>query len=237
MKIEISIIIPVFNKLDYTRKCLEVLYKNTDVTLKFEVIVVDNGSIDKTAVFFKTAKIKYLNLVVITNKKNLGFARACNIGAKAAKGKYILFLNNDTEPQSNWLPPLIEILEKDSTTAAVGCKLIYPDLTIQHAGIIFISDSRINTQPEPIHINYGWPEDLPAANYKKTFQAVTAACMLIRKKMFKDVKGFDETYYNGYEDIDLCLKVWENDKKVIYQPQSIVIHHESKSGIERQLKK
>ena len=235
----VSIIIPVFNKIEFTRKCLETLYKNTPLDnpeTSFEVIVVDNGSTDETPGFLREASEQYPNLYYIINKENLGFSRACNIGAHYARGQYVLFLNNDTEPLPNWLPPLVEILDIDETVAATGSKLLFPDGTIQHAGVAIIDDRVYPDPVAPRHIYYKHPADHPKANEMRTYKVLTAACLLVRKDVFQDVNGFDEVYWNGYEDVDLCFKIYQQGWKLVYQPHSMLIHYEKQSGIQRFIK-
>jgi GT2 family glycosyltransferase/Flp pilus assembly protein TadD len=225
----VSIIIPVFNQLAYTRRCLESLSRNTPDG-SYELIIVDNGSSDGTAEFLENLR---LPVHVITNPENNGFARACNRGAEAAHGDYLLFLNNDTEPESGWLEPLVEVIHADSTIGATGSKLLFPDGTIQHAGVV-IADDR--TTGDPLigkHIYYGKPADIPEASARRRYQALTAASLLVRSSAFFQAEGFDENYWNGYEDIDLCFKLGKLGYKLVYVPESIVVHHESKSGAER----
>ena len=130
----VTIIIPVFNQSQYTKQCLEKLFANTDSD-RFELIVVDNNSTDETPGLLLSFGNK---VTVITNSVNMGFASACNQGARAASGRYILFLNNDTEVQPGWLEPLVETLESDSGIGAVGSQLLYPDGRLQHAGVVII---------------------------------------------------------------------------------------------------
>jgi len=229
----ISIVIPVFNKVEFTQRCIETIYSVTETGIPFEIIIVDNGSNDSTPVFLKKAQALYPSLQVITHSQNLGFARACNAGAKEARGNYILFLNNDTEPQPNWLTPLIDVLENNPNVAAVGSKLLFPDRTIQHAGIIIVQDLRLSIEPGITHIYYQQPEDLPDANEIRVYPALTAAALTVRASAFQSAGGFDEEYWNGLEDIDLCFKLRQNGHLLIYQPWSVIIHHESASGPER----
>jgi len=212
----VSVVIPTFNKLNFTKKCLNSIFKYTPKFLA-EIIVVDNGSTDGTTTYLKGLK----GIKRILNTENLGFAKACNIGAKASKGDYILFLNNDTEVQKGWLEPMIETIESSDDIAIVGSKLLFPSSTIQHAGVVITKDLI------PTHIHYNVSSEKPFVNKKREFQAVTAACLLIKKKDFEKVGGFDEEYINGYEDVDLCLKIKELNKKIVYDPRSVVIHHES----------
>lgn len=212
-----SIIIPVFNKVEYTRDCLVALSENTDGE-NYEVIIVDNASSDGTGDFLEHLEG---DVTIITNKKNLGFAKACNQGAMLAKGEYLLFLNNDTIPSKGWLTEMLKVVDPVKKIAVVGSKLLYPDTgLIQHAGIVF------GDLKEPYHIYKNLPAEHPAVNRLVEFQAVTAACMLIDKTIFQEAGMFDEIYMNGYEDIDLCLKVRELGYKIIYAPSSILSHAE-----------
>ncbi len=215
-----SIIIPVFNKLDLTKQCL---VKLAEVThgVEYEVIIVDNASSDGTAEFLSQLGG---DVQIIRNSENLGFAKGCNQGAKAAKGRYLVFLNNDTIPLDGWLQAMVEEVEQHPDVAVVGSKLLYEDGTIQHAGVGF---SRIFFTP--YHLYRMARADMPAVNYRREFQCVTGACMLIRREVFEKVGGFDEGYRNGFEDVDLCLKVGEEGWKIVYQPTSVVYHLESQT--------
>ena len=214
---ECSIIIPVCNRGDLTKQCLLHLAEVTE-GCHYEVIVVDNASTDGTQKFLASLGG---DIQVIRNSENLGFAKACNQGAQAAKGKHLIFLNNDTIPRPGWLSALLEEVALHSDVSIVGSKLLYPNNTIQHAGVVFSKNCLT-----PYHIFNGAPGDLPAANARREFQAVTAACFLIRRQEFEAVGGFDEGFRNGFEDVDLCLKIRERGRKVVYQPKSVLYHLE-----------
>ncbi len=224
-----TIIIPVFNKVEFTKKCIESVTRNTPQN-QFEIVIIDNASTDATKDFLKSLAG---NIRVITNEKNYGFAKACNQGAENATSDYLLFLNNDTEPKNGWLEPLFEVLDKDPSVGAVGSKLLFPTGTIQHAGVAIVSSKKAQDPLLPLHIYADEPAHLPDANQLFQYQALTAACLLIRKSAFNETGGFDEGYWNGYEDVDLCFKLQEKGWKLVYQPESVVIHYESKSGPER----
>ena len=206
-----SIIIPAFNRIDMTIACLTALYEHTD---DYELILIDNGSGDATHDLEGPD-------IVIRNAENLGFARACNQGAALASGDVLIFLNNDTEPCPGWLKPLLDAL-KAPNVAVAGSMLTYPDGRVQHAGVGLRGSGRTYeafnmTDPRP----FG------------DVAAVTGACLAIRREIFNDLGRFDEGYWNGYEDVDLCLRVREAGYRIVYDPDSIVIHHESASGPER----
>ncbi len=217
---DVSIIVPVFNRVDLTTQCFTSLAETTHGH-SFELIVVDNASSDGTADF-----LTQLNgdVQVIRNRENLGFAKACNQGARAARGRHLLFLNNDTVPLAGWLEPLVEELDTHPDVHVVGAKLLYEDGSIQHAGVAF---SRIAFGP--YHIYRGAPGDSWVVNQRREYQCVTAACMVIRRETFEAIGGFDEGYVNGFEDVDLCLKVRERGGRIVYQPRSSLYHLESKT--------
>jgi GT2 family glycosyltransferase/predicted Zn-dependent protease len=227
----VSIIIPVYNQIHYTRQCLKAIAETAPASA-YEVIVVDNGSNDGTADFLRQEESAG-RLRAIYNKENLGFARACNQGAKTVSFEYLLFLNNDTEPQKGWLESLVKILETDHAVAGVGSKLLFQDGTIQHAGVVLIDHKKLNDPLRAEHIYLKKPSDFSKANQSMFYQALTAACLLVRRSSFEQVGGFDEGYWNGYEDVDLCFKLREKGWKLVYQPESVVIHFESQSGPER----
>lgn len=218
-KIVLNIIILTYNKLDYTKRCLDSLQKNTSKEYLNDVFVVDNASSDGTDKYLEP--LKWIRATL--NKENLGFAKACNQGAEKAAGDILIFLNNDTEVQKGWLEPLLKTLE-DEKVAIAGSKLLFPDGLIQHAGVV-ISDDHI-----PRHIYYRESADRPYVNKEREFKVVTAACMAIKKEVFEEVGGFDEIYKNGMEDVDLCLKVFHKGYKIMYCPDSVVTHHESVSS-------
>ncbi|MEW6659546.1 MAG: glycosyltransferase [Thermodesulfobacteriota bacterium] len=215
-----SIIIPVFNNLSLTRQCLEAIEENTDAP--HEIIVVDNGSSDGTRDYLHRLEAGGL-VRAITNRANLGFAKASNQGAQAARGEYLVFLNNDTIVQPGWLRELVNAAQKDEKIGAVGAKLLYPDDSIQHAGVVFNEKKLVH------HIYKYFNRDHPAVNKEREFQAVTAACMLIQKDLFFKVGAFPEGYRNGLEDVDLCFTLREQGYKNVYTPRAVVYHLESKT--------
>lgn len=224
----VSIIIPVFNQAPYTAKCLETIFKNTPGS--YEIIVVDNGSTDDTPQLLDNYAGK---IRVLRNTTNQGFAKACNFGARESRAPYLLFLNNDTEVLPGWLQPMLDMASKDNI-AAVGSKLLFPDNTIQHAGVLII-EQKGKTTILPRHVFLNEDPSHPIVNIPMYFQAITAACMLVKKIDFEAVNGFDEEYWNGSEDVDLCFKFQKIGKKVAFEPKSVVVHHEGKSGKERKI--
>jgi O-antigen biosynthesis protein len=204
----ISVVIPHYGRHELIQGCLAALWKHT--ALEVEVVVVDNGTghdIDAD--------------IVIRNQENLGFAKASNQGAAAAGGDMLVFLNNDCEVRDGWLEPLVARI--DAGAGIVGSLLLYPDGQVQHAGVRLYRNDRGELTAENRRQHYA----------AISVEAVTGACMAIRRDVFFDLGGFDEGFRNGYEDISLCLTARQAGLSVIYEPASVVTHHESASGPER----
>lgn len=230
---DVSIVVPVFNRCALTQACLAGLDRCTTRALRWEVVVVDNGSSDETPAMLREASARFDWLRVISNEENLGFAKACNQAVRASAAEAILFLNNDVEPRPGWLEPMFRTLHCDPRIGAVGARLLFPDRTIQHAGV-YLADHRPAGDPfVAIHNYYRLDENAPQALDRRVYPALTAACLLVRRGAFDDAGGFDEEYWNGYEDVDFCLALGERGWLCVYEPQSVLVHHESQSGPER----
>ncbi|HPJ95104.1 MAG TPA: glycosyltransferase [Deltaproteobacteria bacterium] len=228
-----SIIIPVFNQVEFTSRCLKALYQNTPLERVSEIIVVDNASSDGTHEFLEKTRTRYPKLKTLTNKENLLFAKACNQGADIAQGDYLVFLNNDTEPLPGWLDRALERFESDKSIGIIGIKLLYPDRTVQHCGIQFYRDVNPTYAVWPLHRHLRAPEDDPRVNVPEDVHAVTGACLFIRDELFRRIGGFEERYGMYFEDTDLCFKARRAGRRVFYEPGSVVIHHEGKSSLSR----
>lgn len=214
----VSIVIPAFNRAQLTRQCLDALFATTGGQT-VEIILVDNASDDWTPEYLATLGER---IRVIRNDTNRGFAHACNQGAEVAVSDQLLFLNNDTIPQTGWLEALIKGAREEQADIA-GARLLYPNGAIQHAGVAFGRDMG------PYHIFSGFAADDPAVVRRRHLQAVTAACMLVKRDLFLQLGGFDEGYRNGFEDLDFCLKASERGARITYIPECVVIHLESAS--------
>ena len=215
---KVSIIILNWNKLDYLKRCVESAVKNTDYP-NYEIIILDNASTEGGTKEYLTS----LSYKVIFAPVNLGFAKGNNEVVKYASGEYLLLLNNDTIAKYDWLTPMIELTLNNPECGIVGGKLLYPDGTIQHIGVY------LNYKGRRKHYFRKYPENIPEASKVRECEAVTAACLLIKKSIFEEVGGFDERYIQGVEDIDLCLKVRELGYKIFFCPQSILTRFEGTS--------
>jgi GT2 family glycosyltransferase len=215
--IRTSIIIPVFNKAAFTFQCLQSLLQEIDFG-ENEVIVVDNASSDETEVVLA----HFGNVVrTIRNQENRGFVDASNQGAAAARGEYLLFLNNDTQVLPGWLQGLVETIATNPAIGAVGSMFLYPDGSIQEAGAIVWKNG------EAHHYGWGGSPDDPRFNFAREVDYCSAASLLIKREIFERLGGFDRRFAPAYyEDIDLCFGVRSLGYKVIYQPASRLIHFE-----------
>ncbi len=216
----VSIIIPVYNQFDYTYECIKSIIEFTK-DVDYEIIIADDVSTDETVNISKY--IKGIN--VIRNSENLRFLLNCNNAAKSAKGKYIHFLNNDTKVTEGWLSSLVKLIEKDNSIGMVGSKLIYPDGRLQEAGGIVWKDASA--------WNYGHGQDpeAPEYNYVREVDYISGASIMIKKELWTTLGGFDETFVPAYyEDTDLAFQVRKAGYKVMYQPQSVVVHFEGISN-------
>ncbi|WP_196603704.1 glycosyltransferase [Pectinatus haikarae] len=219
--IKVSIIIPVYNQFGYTYNCLRSILQNTGLDIPYEVIVADDNSTDLTQMIDSIL----FNVRVIHNHPNLQFIRNCNQAVDFVRGEKIFFLNNDTQVQPGWLAGLIELMDRDRQIGMVGSKLVYPTGELQEAGGIVWRDGTA--------WNYGRYEDsnLPQFNYVKEVDYISGAAIMIRRKLWQEIGGFDEQFIPAYcEDTDLAFEVRKRGFKVVYQPKSVVVHFEGMSN-------
>ncbi len=220
---QISIIIPVWNLWEVTKACLESIAKacSQDILLdSLEIIVVDNNSTDATSTeLAPTLQALFGSMGrVITMPENLGFAKACNAGARAAKTPFFFFLNNDTLLTENCLLPLTQALENNPKLGAVGPLLAYENGKVQHAGICFSPALELVHAHQFIDVTY-------VQSLKQRFwQAITGAAVLIPAHVFWECGGFHEEYINGYEDLDLCCQLREKGYLLTVVHESLIYH-------------
>lgn len=223
-----SIIIPAFNKAELTRHCLSTLRESLEGAGEGEVIVVDNASSDHT----QQMLADFPWVTIIRNERNLGFAAANNQGARAASGHYLVLLNNDTEAKPGWLARMLDVAREEHV-GAVGARLLYPSGALQHAGVYFAPLILGEAGFYAAHDLAGAAGAHPYATVRREFQAVTAACLVTPRDLYLDLGGLDEGFWNGYEDVDYCLKVRERGLRVICAGDAVLTHFESQSGPER----
>lgn len=224
---KVSIIIPFKDEVELLKSCLASIFEKTNYT-DFEIILVSNKSVAPTT-------FQYLDK--IKNKEGIqcfeynvpfNYSKINNWAVQKAKGDYLLFLNNDIEVISkSWLTTMVTHIQRDEV-GAVGAKLLYPDNSVQHAGVIVgiggVADHIFNSFPD-LHDGY-----FGRANVVQNLSACTAACLMVKKSDFNLVNGFDEDNLAvEFNDVDLCLKLRAMDKTIVYNPHAKLYHYESKS--------
>ncbi|MGA2368417.1 MAG: FkbM family methyltransferase [Dehalococcoidia bacterium] len=212
---EISIVIPVYNNEKITIECLASI-KQDEGNADYEVIIVDDGSSYEMEQILSMVK----NLKYIKNTTNCGFIESCNKGAQNARGKYVVFLNNDVQVKEGWLKSLVDVIKQDPTVGATGPKVIYPDGRLQEAGVYMYADisaGLIGLFDDPRLARY---------NYARQAEYCSGVCLLVERKTFLDLGGFDAGFVPAYcEDADLCFKLRRRGLKVIYNPKSEIVHY------------
>jgi GT2 family glycosyltransferase len=219
----VSIVIPTYNRVSLLGACLRSILQSTK--LPFQLIIVNDCSSDETDQLLN----KLVNVDIVVNDENLDFLRSANLGADKAKGKYIVFLNNDVTVRSGWLTTLVDTIENQPDCGAVGAKLVSMDGKLQEAGCAIWPDGSVTLA--------GNSEDpfKPEYSYLREVDYCSGACLLVDRHLFHKLGKFDLRYAPAYyEDVDLCMSIREAGKKVIYQPATTVFHHHMGS---RSLKK
>ena len=216
----VSVIIPVYGKLEYTLACLRSIVRHAPAA-PFEVIVVDDRSPDDSAALLE----QIAGLRLLRNEHNVGFVGSCNAGASAARGEFLLFLNNDTQVIPNWLDGLLGCFADRADCGIAGSRLVYPDGRLQEAGGLVFDDGSCWTAGRFEQ------RDAPAWRYRREVDYVSGAALMIRRAVFHGVGGFDQRYSPAYyEDTDLAFAVRAHGLKVYYEPSSTVIHFEGISA-------
>ena len=223
-----TIIIPTRNGGIVLERCLRSIYKLTDTNL-FELIIINNGSdCTQTLELLSYYNSEYANLRILNDNSSFNFSALNNNAVKEARNDIIVFLNDDTEIiANNWLIDLMSNAVRKEA-GAVGAKLLYPNGTIQHAGVVLgvggVAGHAFKNLPENTSIQ------MNRANIQQFFSAVTAACLAVEKSKFELVNGFDERYLRvAFNDVDLCLKLLDNGFYNIYLPHVVLKHYESYS--------
>lgn len=226
----VSIVIPSKDQYKVVKRCIESIYAKSSYT-NFEIILVDTGSVDpKVHSWYEKVKLEHLNFKVVDwHEKPFSYARSCNEGAKNAKGEVLIMLNNDTEVMTpNW----IELLAGDAQRkeiGAVGCLLFFPDKHhIQHAGVGVGLGGVAANSFSMMTLQHAMSQTQHLMiNTKHNMTVVTAACLAIRSNVYQEIGGFDEEFRVTYNDVDLCLRLYEKGYQNLYTPHVRLVHHES----------
>ena len=214
----LSIVIVVYNQAELTYQCLRSIREAMDVPL--EIIVIDNASTDTTAQLTR----RLSGCVTQRQTENLHFLRGANLGARQARGRHLLFLNNDTVVRPGALATGTRLLDEDPSVGAVGGQILLPDGTLQEAGSIIWQDGSTK--------GYGRGNDPldPAYQFRRDVDYCSGVFLMVRREVFDDLGGFDPLFSPAYyEDADLCMRIWGQGLRVVYTPAIQVTHVESAS--------
>ena len=232
---ELSIIIVNWNSVDYLRRCLESIYRET-TDLEFEVVVVDNASFDGSE---ELVKAKFPEVRLIQSAENIGFAGANNLGFQHSSGKTILFLNPDTEVWSSAINVLFTSLHSMPDAGAVGGKLLNSDGTLQISCVqsfptilnqmldfewLQVRFPRLKIWGiKPLFVDRGVPEEV---------DVVSGACLMVKRSVFEKAGLFSKDYFMYSEDVELCYKIRQSGWRVYYVGKAEIVHYGGASAKE-----
>ena len=224
----ISIIIANWNTKELIKQCIESIFDTTPQNeIIYEIIIIDNASTDGSAEYLRSISD---HIVLIENKTNIGYAKACNQGMKIAKGRYFLLLGSDTIMKAGTLLACADFLEGNPEAGAVSCKLLNPDGSIQNslkrfpelknAFYTYLSFGKMNSE-----------YDMSDFNYDRTCEVEQAAAtfLMIRKDVIEKINYFDDSYRILYNDVDLCSRIWKSGYKIYFLHTVSIIHYGSHS--------
>ena len=222
-----TILIPNKDQAETLDTCVRSIYEKTDYP-HFEILIVENNSEkEETFAYYEKMEKEHENFRVVRYEGGFNYSAINNFGARHAKGDYLLLLNNDTEVITpRWLEEMIMYAQQERV-GCVGVKLLYPDNTIQHAGIGF----GYLTLAAHMHKNFpvGHPGYMGRLVYAQDVYAVTAACLMVRKSVYDEVNGLDESFAVAFNDVDFCVRVREAGYTNVFTPFAQLYHYESKS--------
>jgi hypothetical protein len=219
----LSIIIPTWNTALITKKAIDSIKKHLK-NIKYEIIVIDNGSTDQTNNILSSHK----DVIYLKNKTNLGFSKANNIAAKKASGEYIFFMNSDMELIDNSLTSMLKYLKYHPNIGLIGPKYLNPDHSPQASA--FPPQTPQNAFKEYFLKIKAYSKYLPFDKEPVSLWAISGGAILISKNIFNQIGGWNESYFMYYEDLDLCQKIRNLDKLIYYFPDCQIVHRHGFSG-------
>ena len=224
----ISIVIPNNDHVEDLRRCITSIEKKS-TWKNYEIVVVENNSVEQSIRDYYKELESDPKVKIVTYEGGFNYSRINNVGVKETKGEYLLFLNNDTEVISpDWMEQLLMYAQRKDV-GAVGAKLYYADNTIQHAGVVI----GLGAHRSAGHTHYKMPREhlgyMGRLCYAQDVTAVTGACLMVKKSIYEEVDGLDESFTISLNDVDLCLKIREKGYLNIFTPFAELYHYESKT--------
>ncbi len=228
----VSIVIANWNTKDLIRQCIESIFNSVQPGFNYELIVIDNASTDGSLEYLSSLGGK---ITLISNSKNLGYAKACNQGMRAAKGKFILLLGSDTIMQKGTVDECAGFLESHPEAGAVGCKLLNPAgslrsgsaqnsckkfPTLANAFYTYLSLDSLNRDYDMADFDY---------NHTREVEQIATTFLMVRRELMMKIGYFDEAYRILYNDVDLCRRIWDSGYKIYFLHTCSVIHYGSHS--------
>lgn len=224
----ISIVIPNKDHVEDLRRCITSIEKKS-TWKNYEIVVVENNSVEQSIRDYYKELESDPKVKIVTYEGGFNYSSINNMGVKETKGEYLLFLNNDTEVISpDWMEQLLMYAQRKDV-GAVGAKLYYADNTIQHAGVVI----GLGAHRSAGHTHYKMPREhlgyMGRLCYAQDVTAVTGACLMVKKSIYEEVDGLDESFTISLNDVDLCLKIREKGYLNIFTPFAELYHYESKT--------
>ena len=227
----VSIIIPNKDSREVLERCVTSIVDKTAYS-HYEILIVENNSeTDDIFTYYEAVQERYPFVRVLTWPAEFNYSKINNFGAKEAKGDYFLLLNNDTEViEPHWLDSMLGFCQREDV-GAVGAKLLYPDDTVQHAGVAMLYCSDLGQMGGPVHVfcdldryDNGYME---RAAFSQDVSIVTGACLLTKRSLYEKLGGLTEKYRVAYNDVDYCLKVRDAGYLVVFDADALLYHYES----------
>lgn len=223
----LSIVIANWNTKKLITQCIESIQVKVSHSLKYEIIIIDNGSTDGSLEYLKSLGNK---IILIANENNLGYAKACNQGMKIAQGKYTLLLGSDTIMHTGTLEKCAEFLDANPEIGGVGCKLLNPDGSVQNsckkfpklsnAFYTYLSLGKLNRDYDMTDFDY---------NHTKQVEQVATTFLMTRTELMKKIGYFDEAYRILYNDVDLCHRIYDAGYSIWFLHTCSITHYGSHS--------
>ncbi len=221
---EVSIIIPFKDKYKVLEKCIDSIIQKSSYK-NYELILISNNSTEKK-LFDYLDRIESMSRIKIFHYNHpFNYSAINNFGVRNSNGEVLLFLNNDTEViTDDWIEAMLEHAMRKEI-GAVGCKLLYPDNTIQHAGVVIgltgFAGHVFSKMPDDAYTNFG------SVDFVRNYLAVTGACMMMRREVFEELNGFDERFTLCGSDVEICLRLIQKGYRIVYTPFAKLYHHEA----------